>query len=228
MMIEHLLAEVEPLNHAGRMRYMVELGRRSLEDPALIPLLNALEAGGVYERALAVQACHGSRDSARVLRAIGDPSAVVQARAGVIAPLICTDEQLIAALEAMPERQRHDFLSLLRKRRRHSAIDSYVLLLGQRQDRYLGIAIPFASEEIASRFHSAVAEENSLYEWRRMDPARAVAALTRLAKATKRYDYRLLYIINGMLKKLADTCPDDTLKLLRELTRLYPLHSLEI
>lgn len=223
---KHLLTVLEKLNHNARMRYMVEVGRQAKQDASHARLLAQLESGNVYERMMALQACHGSRDSAQVMRALEDPSRIIRARARNIAPLICDDGQLVHALEMMPLRQRHYLLKLLRNRERQTAIDSYVTQLADRHDPYLGTALPFSSKLVASRY-PVVPEEISLIELRRMAPAEAIAVLTQQAK-TSRFDYRIRYIVDGLLAKLADACPAESLALLHKLARIIPLWSVNL
>jgi hypothetical protein len=88
---EELLAEVEPLSHAARVRRMVEVGRLAATDPTVSATLAELERRGHYERYLALQACFGSRDGAHALRAITDPSRGLRALATALVPLLCDD-----------------------------------------------------------------------------------------------------------------------------------------
>ncbi len=88
-----LLRELERMPYPARMRRMVELGRRAAAEPGVATTLDDLERRGVYERALALQSCYGSRDARRVLRALDDPSRTVRALALVLVPLVADPDQ---------------------------------------------------------------------------------------------------------------------------------------
>ena len=65
---EQILGELERLNHQGRVRRMIELGRQAADtgpdSSSIIASIKALEAGDFFWRFMALQTCCGSRDAA--------------------------------------------------------------------------------------------------------------------------------------------------------------------
>jgi hypothetical protein len=53
-----LLAELEHLTQAARMRRMVDAGRAAISDARMRATLEELASGGFYERGLSLQACY--------------------------------------------------------------------------------------------------------------------------------------------------------------------------
>src|SRR5262249_14908002 len=129
---DELLRQIEPLSHAARTRRMVELGRHAATDPAVAATLDALEGGDWYARRLALQSCFGSRDGARVVRAIGDPSRIVRGLAVALAPLTCDDRQAETAVLAAPRAVRRALLRRLVHRGRRGPIDALLDRLAAR------------------------------------------------------------------------------------------------
>src|SRR5687767_8203566 len=99
---DELLHELESLTHDGRMRRMVEIGRDAATDGTDEATLSECERGGHYERRLALQSCFGSRDGARVVRSLSDPSRLLRSLALRLAILVCDDAQLQQTLLAAP------------------------------------------------------------------------------------------------------------------------------
>ena len=67
MKVSNLLRDLDASNHDARMRRMVEVGKLAASDASVAKTLAGLAEGGFYERLLALQSCHGSRDgTARV------------------------------------------------------------------------------------------------------------------------------------------------------------------
>lgn len=63
---ETLLREFERLPYGERMRQIIEVGHRSISDASAAKALAEMAGGSVYERQLALQACHGT-DYAAIL-----------------------------------------------------------------------------------------------------------------------------------------------------------------
>ncbi|GHO47907.1 hypothetical protein [Ktedonospora formicarum] len=122
MKLKQLLRELEALPYIERMRRMVELGRQAAKDAEVGEVIAKLAQGNVYERVLAVQASHGSRDAALVARALNDPARDVRGKAVSIAAYICSDEELATALETIPHDLRFILLNRLTKLHRHAPL----------------------------------------------------------------------------------------------------------
>jgi len=113
-----LLTELDALSHDGRMRRMVALGSVSQRDPAVRDALAQLARGTSYQRLLAVQACHGSRDGAYVLRRVSDPSRAVRSLALGALAIICDDDQVLQALSLVKMRAQLKLIDALAKRKK--------------------------------------------------------------------------------------------------------------
>src|SRR5262245_59263627 len=91
---KRLLDELELLTHSARVRRMVELGRSVPRDPALQACIDSLANGDAYERGLALMTCFGSRDGARVLRALADPSRTLRGLALTLLAQVSSDQDV--------------------------------------------------------------------------------------------------------------------------------------
>ena len=140
-----LLQELEPLTHDARMRRMVEVGQTARTDTTVVETLQALERGGFHERLLALQSCHGSRDAARAMRALTDPSRTLQFRALRLVALCAGDLEAQQALLTARYRQRLVLLRLLRRSRRLQPIDAFLEALAARDPAALVLLLPFGS-----------------------------------------------------------------------------------
>src|SRR5262249_23514649 len=117
---EELLAQLETMTHAGRVRTMIELGRSNIAENQAI--FEELEKGDFYERFMSLYACFGSRDSAHALRALADPSRIIRGLALRLLPLLCDDTQLQEALHAAQAQVYLPLLWKLRQRKQQAAI----------------------------------------------------------------------------------------------------------
>ena len=91
---ETLLRELDTLSHDRRMRRMEEVGKQAARDPEAAATLAALEQGDFYQRLLSLQACYGSRDGERVLRALAGVSRALRRRGVRLLALCGRDEQV--------------------------------------------------------------------------------------------------------------------------------------
>lgn len=147
---EELLKELEPLTHDARTVRMIELGRLANEGGTqageVAATLHALEQGGFYERRLALVSCFSSRDGARVLRYLSDPSRMLRSLAARLVMVACDDDQTQAALEAVAPKLRTRLLRRLVKLGRSNAIDLYLAGMEARGELGLERALAFGSE----------------------------------------------------------------------------------
>src|SRR6266478_4430638 len=100
MRLKSLMKELKALPHAGRMRRMVEVGRQAASDRSVRETLDEMSLGGVFQRAMALQACYGSRDGQRVVQALQDPSRLIRGLAVTLVPEVCDDDQARRAFAA--------------------------------------------------------------------------------------------------------------------------------
>ena len=96
-------AELGALSHVERTQRMVALGQAARDDGATRELLGELWRtegdAGPYARRLVLKSCYGSRDGARVLQALSDPSRLLRAGARKLVALCCDDTQATGALQ---------------------------------------------------------------------------------------------------------------------------------
>ncbi|HVF11195.1 MAG TPA: hypothetical protein VNA16_10350, partial [Abditibacteriaceae bacterium] len=228
---EELLHELESLTHDARMSRMVEIGRSATTDASVEATLSELECGGHYERRLALQSCFGSRDGARVVRALDDLSRLLRGLALRLAILVCDDAQLQQVLLAAPFKRRRALLQKAVKRRRHAAIDAFLETLTETEERDLERLLPYGSAAFVSRHLELLRRRAGQDDWRRLarfHPHVAAAALLREAQAAARLDARLVWQANAVLPFLAESHPDRALEVVRALLRFVPLDSLPL
>jgi hypothetical protein len=226
-----LLRELEPLTHDARLRRMVEVGRQAGRDPAAAATLAALEAGGFYERLLALHACHGSRDAAVAVRMIAGPSRLLRRRALKLLALLGSDRQLAAALRGLRGDDRVALLGHLRKRERRKPLDAFLDDLAKLDDPDLGPLLPFGSAAAVERHRDQGRQRGGLLFWSRLarhHPAAAVRALRDEAGGDHGPPQRLVQVANTVLPRVADAAPDEALAALKALARRVPIHQLDV
>src|SRR5688500_13213358 len=227
---EELLGHLETLDHGRRMADMVEFGRRAAADPSAAAARREVEAGTAYERRLAAQSCHGSRDGGHVLRALKDPSALVSRLAMKLVPVVCDDGQVRAALDAAAPKQRSDLLARLVRRGR--SIDDFLDHAARvGVDADLARLLPFGSRACVARHLDRFVDAADYPAWARLarhHPDAAAAVTERRAAAADRLDARLVWQANAVLSRLADERPELALRLVRVLARHAPLERLAL
>lgn len=231
MNADQLLRQLEPLTYDARMRRMVELGRLAANDRAIASTLDALEKGNFYKRFLAIQSCYGSRDGARALRSLADPSRNIRAIALSLLALIGDDAQVQAALEMASFKQRCTLLRWLLKRRRRRLIDTFLSSLAAKGDDQLAILLPFGSPDVVNRYLEQMlsrAGYNDLHRLARLHPNIAVDALLSQTESATFLDRRLVYQVNTILTQLAESCPERAIALVRSLSRYASLVELNL
>ena len=130
-----LLAELRSLSHDARVTRMIALGRAARSDKKAQALLNELWSGEVYERRLVLKSCFASRDGARVLDAVVDPSRLVRGAARKLVALCCDDAQTVSALQkTYAVRQHLPILLALHHRGRRLPIDQFLTWLAGRPE----------------------------------------------------------------------------------------------
>ena len=226
-----LLRELEPLDHGGRMRRMVALGRASRGDRTLSATLDALARGGTYERMLALQSCAGSGDGARAALAMADPSGLIRRRAASLVARYADDAH---ALEALRAARREDRLALLRRlarRGRRAPVDGLIDELAALDDERLPGLLPFGTAAgIAGHLAKARGRGGPGF-WGRLarhHPDLAADTLLARARSATVVDARLLREANAALIFLGASRPDMALALVVALARFAPLELLEL
>lgn len=228
-----LLVELEKLSHADRVRRMVELGHRaSTGDSMATATLQALSIRtGFYERFLVVESCYGSRNGAQVLQALSDPSRILRRLALRLVPIVCTDEQVLAALEGASRKIQAVLLLGISRRRRSSVTDAFLERLAASVDDRISQLLPFGSTEAVARLLPAASPLFGIHDWTRLarrHPSIAFEALHQRSQAQTEPDPRLLLHVNAVLAELAQSRPDDALTLVRSLLRHEPPRRLDL
>ncbi len=228
---KELLQTCEPLTHNERMRRMVEYGRVAAGDASTAAAIEALEHGNTYERSLSLQSCFGSRDSAHVLRALTDPSGHIHRQALSLAVLLCSDDEIQIALDALQPDLKKALLRQLHSRRRQPVIDTYIETLAAKRDPLLEDLLPFASREVVARHLDQLADQLPLIVWQRLarrHPELTIAQLSASVMESKEYDPLLTLRINTALRPLARFAPDLALGFVRTISATIPLARLEL
>ena len=228
---KQLLQECEKLPHSSRVRWMVELGRQAASDSSIETTLMALAQGDMYQRTLAIQACHGSRDSAQVLRALSDPSHRVRSLALGLAVALCSDDEVLTTLDRLPFDMRIVLLRRLHKHHRYAPIDRYLETLASHKNEELKKFLPFGSRVVVARYLGPISErldQVTLCRLVRRYPDLVVEQLSIQASARETVDPRFVMQVNVLLPLLADCAPDLALDLVRTLIAVMPLARLNV
>lgn len=212
-----LLQELAPLSHPARVLRMIELGRAAQHDKKTAELLDELwntdDDSRAYGRRLVLKSCYGSRDGARVVKALSDASRLVRFGAIKLVALCCSDEQALSALKTTwYVRQHLRLLPALRKRDRTVPVDAFLdWLAGQPGDTRLAECVPFGSEAAILRHLPAAILRPSYLFWSGL-LSHAPALLSRhltseLRKGAGKPDSQLLWVIERSLPQLAVRVP---------------------
>lgn len=165
------MQELQDLAHPERTQRMVALGRAAKTDPAVKALLDQLWAtegdAGAYARRLVLKSCYGSRDGARVLALLSDPSRLLRGGARKLVALCCDDAQATQALQTTwYVRQHLPLLARLWTARRLAAIDAFLDWLAQQPgDTRIADCVPYGSRPAIER-HLAAALRPDDARWR--------------------------------------------------------------
>jgi hypothetical protein len=223
------------LTHAGRMRHMAAYGRGAAEPgPAgetCRAVLADLEHGGPFERAMALQACHGSRDGDRVLRALEDSSRRLRGYAVALLPLICDTAQIGRALPSVPRRLH---AGLLRRARMHGRTDAADVLLAACEaagDSEVTALLPYGSDAFVRPRLATFGPALDGVGWARLarwHPELAADHLARAARDAAEFDPHLVWQARAALPVLAQSDPGRALDVLAALARHVPPAAMDL
>lgn len=226
MGIEPDIAELSALTHQGRMRRLVELGRKSVAgDPGATALIATLTRHeNPYGRLLAVQTAHGSRDGGLVLASLRDPSRCVRRRAAKLIAIVCDEVQAVAALALVPGgRLRSRLVTALRRRGRAAVIDAFLATQLDGVARPDGKLVDLAATGSAAAIehHAAtLAAAGSPLTWQRLSvwhPESETIALLDALAGSGPVDHRLGLRLSTSLPVLVHSSPDAALRVVRRL-----------
>ncbi|MFD3665289.1 hypothetical protein ACFWVF_32595 [Streptomyces sp. NPDC058659] len=181
-MISHadeLLAVLDPLPHAARLRYTAVTAHRLAARGDLRPLLAALDVRGPYERRLAALAALAAGDAAYLAARIGDPDPVVRRYALRGARrLPVPDSAVEAAYDDAPAVVRADLARLLRDGRRPELAERLVLRVRTAYgDQDAARLLPGCSPEFTARLLPELAGALAFEEWSTLAVRHPVAVL---------------------------------------------------
>ncbi|ULH18230.1 hypothetical protein MF271_22450 (plasmid) [Deinococcus sp. KNUC1210] len=226
-----LLSELETMTDRARLKRMVALGRLPTQERE--PILTELAAGSVYERRLALFACHGSRDARRALQAAQDSSQHVSGAAGQLVALLCTEEQFITLLQTLPA-ARHPKLLLQWKRAGRSSVpvDGWLQqLIREHRQTEVWPVLAYGSSRLVREVLPRALEEgggSALGRLARRHSRLLGQELLRQAEASRERTPALTYRVNSVLGLLAERVGDLAVRLVHELGRTTPLGDLTL
>lgn len=230
---KQLLAELETAPHSTRMQRMVELGSTARSQPTgdAARIIDEWERGGFGERMLALQTCYGSGNGALVLRMLADPSRRLRGMALRLVALVCSDEEVLAALGSAMLPMRQCLLQRLHQRKRGGPIDTFVNVLAERNDAQIAQLLPYASPPVVQRLLPRMLQRAGAADWRRLarfHPDIAGTALQTDAAAVGQFDLRLVAQAQAVVPQLARRDADAALALVNVLRRYIPLRQLAL
>ncbi len=166
-----LLAELDRLDYRERTHRVSSLAHLHRDEPGLDALLDALEAGDVYQQGLALRMALVAGRRGRALRALRSGS--VRLETGACHLGRTADARTLAALlpEVAPAIRRRLLAQVARKRRTGVADELLPLVLGRFGARAAARLLRACSEEPVRRTLPEVA--HAIADWRRLATAHA-------------------------------------------------------
>lgn len=176
---DELLAALDPLPHADRLRHTAITARRLAARDALRPLLTALDARGPYERRLAALAALTAGDLGHLEARLADPDPVVRRYALRGARrLPVRDTALEAAYDDAPAVVRADLARLLRDGRRPALAERLVpRVRTEYGDRDAARLLPGCSTAFTARLLPELAGALAFEDWSTLALRHPVAVL---------------------------------------------------
>lgn len=165
MKLPELLDQLRATHHRGRIQTMLELGRRSIQEPEVAELLRGMRGRAFYLRQMALFAALTARDGdAFEQTALGDPSRILRRMAVRQAARLCDEEQVARLLAELPRKDKRLFITCLQKRHRRKLVDGLLLSQGEPTPEALG----FAGEAVLNRYQDQLLERGSACDWTRI------------------------------------------------------------
>lgn len=214
--VAELLARFETSTHRERVREMIALGQGSTTDPTNTSILAELEGESFYERLLALYGAQGARDGAAVLRNLAGESHLLRRLAAILVPIVCTDEQALAALRNAARQPRLSLARDLRQARRLAVLDAFARERMEASDTAWGKWLPYCSGEFAREWLPKAIERFDADDWRRLaraHPDIVAESLDALLDAQTEPDRRLRWRLNATLPPLSELRPASALAL---------------
>ncbi|RDW62036.1 hypothetical protein BP6252_11469 [Coleophoma cylindrospora] len=170
------VSEYEKLNHNGRMKYMVEHGRKSKTSTSIQQDILQLSGQSLYEQLLAIQSCYGSGDVSTAIKLLSSSSSAILGNAAMkVIIRFGSDAEVLQSLNLLPVRTQMRNLQRMRNvkpsRRRQKAIDLFL-------DRIKGFetgdeaiyreVLPLGSEQIVRKHLPENLHVLTRTEWSRL------------------------------------------------------------
>ncbi len=176
---EQLLAALEPLPHAARLRLTAVTAHRLAARGELRPLLRALDVLGPYERRLGALAALAGEDLGHLAARLADPDPVVRRYALRCAGrLPVADEAVEAAYDDASAVVRAGLARLLRDGRRPALAERLVIRLRtEHGDREAARLLPGCSAEFTARLLPELAGAVAFEDWSTLAVRHPVAVL---------------------------------------------------
>jgi hypothetical protein len=192
---DQLLAALEPLPHAARLRCTAVTAHRLAARGELRPLLTALDALGPYERRLAALAALTAGEQGYLEARLGDPDPVVRRYALRGARrLPVPDAAVEAAYDDAPAVVRADLARLLRDGRRPALAERLVLRVRTEYgDRDAARLLPGCSTQFTARLLPELAGALAFEDWSTLAVRHPVAVLDHMERE-----------LDGLPKRLRD------------------------
>jgi hypothetical protein len=192
MDISNILQQCQPLTHSGRVKHMIELGRKSRTDIATKDLISTLSAGSLYEQLLSLETCYRSRDITIAFQALSSSSKHLKKRAINAIILLGTNDELLAALNSVPiylqiqtiRRVRH----LRPSRKRPQVIERYLKKLETDDASLFKSLFTLGSKTLVEKHLPNFIDHFTLVDWSRLAKYHPDTAQTKIREWTARVE----------------------------------------
>ena len=165
MKLPDLLDQLRATHYRGRIQTMLELGRRSLQEPEVAELLRGMRDRAFYLRHMALFAALGAGDGESMERtALQDPSRILRRMAVRQASRLCDQEQVARLLTGLSGKEKQLFITSLQKRHRQALLDQWLLNQGEPAIETLG----YAGEALLAQYKDQLLERGSAHDWTRI------------------------------------------------------------
>ena len=217
MKIERILKTAESISHIQRWKYMIGLGRDSVNDKSLSNSLLKLTSSEIhYERLLALMSAHGSYNKEIIVNLLTDPSIAGMFSAVKLAATHLDDELLTDITPKLPNKKRMGIVKVLVKKRRFSVIEriydkSSVLV---QKDLLLYTSEPFFKEHADGEVMESLSQEH----WRLMAkrfPALAYEELKKILNENSEPSWLAQTAVQAVLQQFYKTAPAMGISLLK-------------
>lgn len=223
---------IENSTHHDRIAAMVGVGRLVVgENPSALFVISEMRNGDFSERLLALNSCHGSRDSDHILQSVTDKSETIRAVARRLICIYGTDDQIVDAFKQSAMQTHSRLLRQLRVANRFEPVDRILAELKDVDVQEFTALLPYASDEFVCAHWSDVEERCSAIDWSRLARNKreycAQRALDLLSR-TPEYEPRVVYIVNAVIAILSKCRLEETLSLIDNLMKICSLNQVRL